>query len=276
MRPTKGAELRAAVAVLGAFYAGCQCGDAPPPTRVADQAPLLERNRQRPRPRTPDTHAPDRPRTPQLAEAKVQATIARARTLRANGDVVGASAALRHCAHKQPASVECEGLLGIVLWDLKKYRAEARYYIDFAAAQDDPELGAEFYDELAQQAMRANRYESAAAAYQRVVQRGHATPESYSNLGKALQLLPDRAHEALAALSKARELDPENTSLMRSEATLRAREGELKTAIELFSEVLKRTEGQDPNADADLRRRIQELQRQAGTPAKRERPDRAR
>ena len=213
-RPGRAAWLLAAAGLLAA----CRCQE-PEPTRVSDQAPLIEppSRPERTGPfKNPALEGPGPREGAQLPPEEIAAAIEQGREEAAAGRPLVAAAALRRCANKIPPSIACEAELGIVLAEAGTHKATADHYLAAASEVDDPAVDDDTYRRLAAVAAKRARFASAASALGIVAKRGHATADDYAARADALQNDPTRLEEAIDALDRAYELDPTRHELLRS------------------------------------------------------------
>lgn len=252
---------------LALVLSAAACNDPPPPvpTKVAERSnpgvPAKPPRSEDPSPfRNPDTDPPPPRSEPQLAPEELAALFAAVDDALKVGDVTTAQNHLRRCANKVPQSVRCEGELAVLLGKLKRFKAEAGYYLEQAIGADDPALDDAYYRRFGAALMARGLAREAAVAYERMVARTNATAADWYLLGEALQGVPERLADASDAMRRAYELDPTQDDWLRTEAILLGQQPD-KIAQALARLELYRTKIKDPELLADTDRRLEELRR---------------
>lgn len=245
--------LRPATAALAVVLLAA-CGGTPtppPPTKVTDArqppgaAPRVESARS---PfRHPDKDPPPPRSQPQIPAAEIDAALAAAAAARAAGDTSEILRLLNPCANKVPKHTRCEGELALALAVSPHRKAETRYYLEQAIADDDPSADADFYRRLAQTLRQAPMWPEAAVAFERMIARLPApTAADYVLLAETLQGIPNREADAAAALHRAFELAPDNLDHLRDEGLLLAqlpdRRAEALPILERYRDAIHSTE----------------------------------
>ncbi len=245
---------------------GCTGSKSPAPTRIdADNKKVVGQTPQPTnKPKGPFRHPDRQPPPPrsgeQLAPQALEQALASAREQVASGETFKALATLRTCANKVPADLRCEAEIGIILADLARHRADARYYLSEAAKLDDPKADAELFRRLGAAMKKHGLHQMTGDVYQRMIDHGAGSAADYELLSKGLQADATRLREAADALAKARSLDPSNDKWVYEEGLLRAQvAGQSTEAADLLSQYLAKTRGQDPELDNVLEARIAEL-----------------
>ena len=266
------------VLIYGAFSAqvvACQPQEKPQPKKVENENPF---DRQ-PQPKAKDPDSPLRnpqfeaPRAregKQIPEAEIEAALAEAAEAMAVNNTTLASIALERCANKLPADTRCDGEMGLALIGSKKRRAAALYYLQEAAAVDDPKADAGFYLRLGDALSSHGEYEPAVGAMEKAVARD-ASAENLFALGRALSLRPDRVREAAGHIAEARAKD-DRVDWLYEEAVLRGqlriREEALAAAalLKTYSERSAELGENSRKIDAkDIETRVAELEALAPT-----------
>lgn len=267
--------LRPAPAVLAAALL-VACGGTPtppPPTEVVDasQLPLVP-------PRTPPTaaspfHHPDKEppparSEPQIPAAELDAALAAAAAARAAGDTLEVTRLLFPCANKIPKHIQCEGELAIALAGYAPRKAEARYYLEHAVADDDPTADADFYARLAAAMLKMPMWPEAAVALQRRIARlPEPTAADHVALAAVLQGIPKRTSEAAAALQRAFELDPGQLDHLRDAGILLSqlpeRRAEALAMLTRYRDAVRTTE---PEKLSTVQAQIEQLEAESAAP----------
>jgi tetratricopeptide (TPR) repeat protein len=253
---------------LALIVASAACNDPPPPkpTKVSE-LPKPSTRPTTPSPfRNPDTDAPPPRSEPQLPPEELAATLAAADEALKIGDSSAAITILHGCANKVPQSVRCEGELAMLLGKLKRYTADARYYLDQAIAADDPGLDDAYYRRFGAALMARGLAKEATVAYERMIARSKPTAADWYLLSEALQGVPERLTDAADAARKAYEMDPSQHEWLRTEAILLSQiPDKIAQAIARFEEY--RAKIKDPDLQQDTDRRLAELRTIEPAPA---------
>ncbi|MCA9692591.1 MAG: hypothetical protein R3A51_02455 [Nannocystaceae bacterium] len=259
--PQPGRALAARLALAGTLVAGCQANEAAP-SEVTPRAPAAaepENSGDSPFWSTESGHPPARSE-PQLPADALEATLQRARELKAAKDEAGATRELRKCANKVPASPRCDGELGMLLMPIKNRHGECRYYLTEATKFEDPAADADFYRRLGQALRDKGELAAAVEALKQLVAREPDRADNHALYSSALQGFPTQLAAAADALAKARELDPTKPRWIYDEGLLRAQiAGQAAQAADLLKAYIDRTRGQDPDLEQTLLARIAEL-----------------
>jgi tetratricopeptide (TPR) repeat protein len=219
--------------LLAAVAAGCPKQE-PEPVKVERDDPAQRRADS---PFNNPKRDPPGPRQPaQLTGEALESHLAEARRQLAAGEPIRAMQMLYSCANKEPPSVRCDAELGILLLEQRTRKAHAEYFIAEAIRLDEPEADSDLYRRLADVARRRGRFAVAIDAIQRVIDRGEATADDFVTLSHALQADPKRLDEAIAALAKAYELNPEAHDWLLERATLVAQTPDVDTAIAILEQ----------------------------------------
>jgi tetratricopeptide (TPR) repeat protein len=251
---------------LAAVLLACGSPSAPAPTKVSEQGNLLA-----PKPAAPAIESPfvnpdrdpPKPRSePQLPAEELAAVLAKAEQERKIDALVQSSLTLRQCANKIPQSVKCEGELAAILAKAPRHRYEAEYYLSQAIGADEPGLDADYYRRLGEGLQARGRFNDAATAYERMIERSpKPTAADHALLATVLQGVPARLSDASEQLRKAYELDPTRHEWLRDEAILLGQQPDkIAQAIARFEEFKTKTTAADVIADTD--RRIAELKQE--------------
>ena len=260
------------------------CGGAPSPpgpTKASESKATMVRNPPRV-PRDPNNplRRPDRdkplPRSePQIPAADIESALTAALAARAADDLYTAATALRACANKIPKHTRCEGELAMILLDTPSHEAEARYYLEQTAADDDPTADADFFRRLSAALQRAGLWLDASVATRRMIARlPEPNAADYVALANLLQGVPKREAEAAEALHRAFELDPAQLDYLRDEALLLAQVPERRAeALERLQRYYDSVRASEPEKAEAVARQIEslryDLQREAEpSPAK--------
>ncbi len=249
---------------LAVALLACGPPPAPAPSKVSENGNLLANNRPTPvlpSPFVNPNEEPPPPRSePQLPPEELAAVLAKAEGERKIDALVQSSLTLRQCANKVPQSVRCEGELAALLAKTPRHRYEAEYYLTQAIGADDPALDADYYRRLGEGLRVRGRYEDAATAFTRMIERTpKPTAADHALLATVLQGVPSRLSDAADQLRKAYELDPTRHEWLRDEAILLGQQPDkIAQAIARFEEFKTKTTAADVIADTD--RRIGELQ----------------
>lgn len=259
----------ASVALVAALLVGCGGTPAPPPpTKVEETKHAAAPQRMARDPHNPFRLAerdPPPPRSqPQIPAAEIDAALAAAAAARAAGDDFEVMRVLLPCANKVPKHTRCEGELAMILGRIPARRAEARYYLEQASADDDPSADADFYRRLAAALRDAAMFPAAVTALERMLAR---TPEpsaaDYELLAATLQGIPSREAEAAEVLQRAFERDPTRFDYIRDAGLLLAqlpdRRAEALTLLQRYRNTLDTT---DPDALARITSQIEALRHQ--------------
>lgn len=259
--------LRVASITLVALVFACGAPSPPGPTKASESKATMIRNPPR-TPRDPNTpfRRPDRdkplPRSePQIPAADIDAALAAALAARAANDLYSAATALRPCANKIPKHTRCEGELAMLLLDTPSHDAEARYYLEQAAADDDPTADADFYRRLSAALQRAGLWLDASAATRRMIARlPEPSAADFVALANLLQGVPRREAEAAEALHRAFELEPAQLDYLRDEALLLAQVPERRAeALERLQRYYDSIRASEPEKADAVTRQIESL-----------------
>lgn len=250
-----------------ALAAAAACSEPPPPnpTKLSQEPSALVPEKpprsEEPVPfYNPDLEPPPPRSEPQLPPAELASTLAAVDEALKVGDTMTAMSTLRACANKVPQNVRCEGELAMLLLKKKRFKAEANYYVEQALAADDPGLDDAYYRRFGAAMVAIGRVKEGALAYERMIARSTPTADDWHLLAVALQGVPERLADAVAASRKAYELDPSHPEWLREEAILLGQiPDKIAQAIARFEEY--KTKVKDPELVADTDRRIEELRR---------------
>jgi tetratricopeptide (TPR) repeat protein len=251
---------------LAVALLACGPPPAPAPSKVSENGNLLANKPPAPAIPSPFVNPnkePPPPRSePQLPPEELAAVLAKAEQERQIDALVQSGLTLRQCANKVPQSVKCEGELAAILAKTPRHKYEAEYYLTQAIGADDPGLDAAYYRRLGEGLQLRGRYEDAATAFARMIERLPApTAADHALLATVLQGVPSRLADAADQLRRAYELDPTRHEWLRDEAILLGQQPDkIAQAIARFEEFKKKTTAADVIADTD--RRISELQYQ--------------
>lgn len=250
---------------------GCG-GDDPAPQKVDPDEPIVKR------PRRPDRNA-DSPfqhadRDPpkerageQLGTDELEATLEKAQVEVDNNRKSAAITVLRDCANKIPASARCDGRIGILLGEIPRRKAEARYYLVEGGTADDPKADAAFYVELSETLKRFGEFDAAVTAMEHAIKR-EDTSEHHAKLSRVLQSMPEHLQRAADELGKAYELDSQDPELLYERATILGQIPEEAAALEgakVFEAYLAAGKFPDEYREAATKGRITELKSMAKT-----------
>lgn len=209
--------------------------------------------------RHPDEDPPHERSEDQLPPDELEAALNEAAEQVKKGDDLAAIRALRKCANKLQPSPRCEGEIGIAMWKVGNHRAYARFYVEAAAAMEDPKADAGFWRRLGDTAMRMARFESAKSAYEKMVAAGGKSADDYRKLSSAMQGAKADVKDVISVLGKAYEAAPTEHDILFEIATLTAQIPDDAKARELLEEYLEKTKGKDPGRDELVKTRIKEL-----------------
>jgi tetratricopeptide (TPR) repeat protein len=231
---TRAARGLAAAVLAAACGAGCGRAETEP-VKVERKDPSTRSERGSPF-EDPKRDPPGERKPAQLVGEELEANIAKARALLAEGDSIRAMQLLYKCANKTPPSVRCDGELGMVLLENRSRKAHAEYFVAEAVRFDEPEADDDFYRRLAEVARSRGRFAVALAAIERVIERGNATAQDHMTRSWVLQSDRERIGEAIAELETAWEMKPENPEWLLERASLVAQTSDLQAAIDLFEQ----------------------------------------
>ena len=240
-------------ALLAAPASGCRKAEHEPVKVERDAA---DRRADRTTPFKNPKRDPPGPRQPaQLSGEELEANIAEARRLVESGDSIRAMHLLYKCANREPPSVRCDAELAMILLENRTRKAHAEYFAEEAVRLDEPAADSDLYRRLADVAARRGRFTVAIDALQRVIDRGDATPDDFVALSHALQSDSKRLDEAISALTKAHELEPERNDWLFERAVLIGQTPDTQKARELF-EQYRETLPEDSKERAEIDERI--------------------
>jgi hypothetical protein len=234
---------------LLAGASGCKGEPPPAPTKIEEgQLDALKRPVQKEAAnpdsglKRPDLNPPTKSDGPQLAEAELEAALAKGQEFLAAGDEINAMGNFRLCANRDPASARCDGELGLIMEKQKRYRATGVYYLERAGGNDDPKASADLYARLGDKLRKNGKLELSAATWALAIAREDKA-EHHAGRSAPLQSIPARIEEAADELAKARALD-DRDQWMFDEGLVR---GMIRTpeqnelALKLLGDLAKRT-----------------------------------
>ena len=237
----------------------CEATPAPAPTRIDDNHKVFSKPR-RPAPTakrlpSPNRDAPEGREGTQLPKDELETLLAEVAGHLAADRKPEAQVALRRCANKTPASIRCDGELGLILATTGQHKAESRYYLLEAGRVDDPEAAPELYDRVAGRLRRLGAYEECAAAQQIAIDR-EATAARHLARSVCLQSVRARLPEAVAELETAFALDPAPGTMIDLATILTQIPGKKDEGVTRLKKYAKEIKGNDPAIDALLTERI--------------------
>lgn len=234
------------------------------PTKVTEDSSPIQRPRREYNDdgpfRNPNRVAPEGREGEQLADEELEKTIEEAQVDLDNNRRSAAAIKLRKCANKTPASGRCDAMLGLLMNKQGTRKADMLYYLNLASEVDDPKGSKELYYELAEANRKAGQYEAAAASVRTALKREESA-DGHEKLSHMLQSIPGKEQEAIEALARAYELDPDKHELLFERATLLGQSTKtVGEAAELFREYQGKIESSDPEKAKTLDSRIAELE----------------
>ncbi len=248
------------LAGLAAIVALLACGGsaaAPAPTPAEPPPPPAPVAAKR-------TGPPPRGGTQQSPEA-IEATLTAAAELREAGQLSAAIEALAPCANKAPPSPRCDGEVGMLYARLRTAPKLTAYYLDEAAARDDPKADLQWWRDLAAVAQRVGRHDAAANAYAYALTRDGDHLHDWIGRSEAFQAANGRVNEAIVALDEAIELAPQRHDLWFDKATLLALTADQSAALEAFEHFLTIVPADHPTAEI-ARDRVPQIRARLGLP----------
>ncbi|EDM77843.1 hypothetical protein PPSIR1_01412 [Plesiocystis pacifica SIR-1] len=237
MRASSATALLISASAFLTFSVGCPSAEAPKPQRVDKASPFargeLEKDRgerSRGRPKAPKAREGE-----QLPEAEIEALLAKAAEQFADENVAQGRTTLGKCANKIPASVRCDGKLGLSMITARNRRAPALYYLTEAARHDDPKADAALYRDVGMALRKHGRTADAALALEKSLAR-EETAEALFVLGQVYSLDAKRVGEGADTIAKARakltaDGGEENLDWLYEEAVLRGQLGIREEAL---------------------------------------------
>jgi len=230
--------------------------DPPEPKKTAELEPVVKPKvrpkRQGPF-RDPNVDPPGARKDTQLPAKELKDTLARGKSLVAEGRTTVAIQTLRKCANRIPQSVECEAELGLTMFAADQHLAHARYYLAEAARAAPAEAEDSIYRRVGTMAMSKSQFATAATAFGVLMARETATADDLEQYAHALQAEGGSTDEAADAYARAYTLDPTRHELLRKRATLVAQGGEHARAADLFEQFIEKG-----SPDAKLKQALEE------------------
>lgn len=242
-------------AIVALFACG---GSAPAPAPGASAAA--------PKPAAKKPAGPPPRSGPQASPEEIEATLAAAAQLVEAGQLSAAIEALEPCANKEPPSPRCDGEVGMLYARLRTAPKMSAYYLDAAAASDDPKADLQWWRDLAKTAQRVGRHEAAAKAYSYAIARDGEHLHDWIGRSEAFQAADGRIHEAIEAMEKALELAPQRHDLWFDQATLLALTARQQDALDAFEHFLTIVPPDHETAEI-ARARLPQLRERLGLPA---------